>query len=78
MEVKEKVYSFLEDIRSEIDFRNSENFIEDGYLDSFDIIELVSDIEGEYQISLRGIEVIPENFETIDSIVALIKKHLNQ
>ena len=38
----EKIYEMLEEIKPEQDFRSSEDFIEDGMLDSFDIITLIS------------------------------------
>ena len=33
----EKLNELLNELRPEIDFSESENFIEDGYLDSFDL-----------------------------------------
>ena len=41
----EKIYEILQDLRPEFDFHSSENFIEDGYLDSFDLVSLVSELE---------------------------------
>ena len=37
-------------------------------LDSFDIVSLVSALDEEFNISIDGTDIIPENFETIDSI----------
>lgn len=70
----EQIYMILEDLRPEFDFRGSDNFIDDGYLDSFDIVTLISEIEEKYNISIDGLDIVPENFETAVSIVALIKK----
>lgn len=71
----EKIFTILENLRPEFDFRESENFIDDGYLDSFDIITLISDIEEAYDISIDGLDIVPENFETAKSIAELIKKN---
>lgn len=70
----EKIYSMLEELRPEFDFRSSENYIEDGFLDSFDIVSLISMIEETYNISIDGLDVISENFETAESIEKLIRK----
>ena len=43
--MKEKILNILKDIRPEFDFTASLNFIEDGMLDSFDIVTLVSELE---------------------------------
>jgi acyl carrier protein len=72
--MQNKLYLILENIRPEVDFRTKSNFISEGYLDSFDIVSLVSAIDEEFNISIDGIDILPENFETIDSIIALIRK----
>ena len=41
----EKIISILSEIRPEFDFTQSSDFIADGYLDSFDIVALVSALE---------------------------------
>lgn len=70
----EEIYVMLEELRPEFDFRNSENFVEDGYLDSFDLISLISVVEERYSISIDGLDIVPENFENAEKIVMLIKK----
>lgn len=73
--MKKKILAFLEEIRPEFDFLSSDNFIEDGMLDSFDIVSLVSALDEEFQISIDGIEILPENFYSIEGIVQLLKKN---
>ena len=70
----EKIYEMLEEINPEQDFISSEDFIEDGMLDSFDIITLISMLEEEYDIIIDGLDVVPENFNNVDAIVGLVKK----
>lgn len=70
----EEILTILEELRPEFDFRDSENFIDDGYLDSFDIVTLISEIEEKYSISIDGLDIVPENFETAEAILELVKK----
>ena len=72
--MEDRVYEILENLRPEFDFRNSENFVEDGYLDSFDIVTLVSDLESEFDVMIDGLEIVPENFETVGTICELIER----
>ncbi len=72
--MKNKLYLILENIRPEVDFRSTTNFISEGYLDSFDIVSLVATIDEEFNISIDGTDILPENFETIDSISSLVTK----
>ncbi len=70
----EEIYKILKELRPEFDFTESEDFVEDGFLDSFDIISLVSAIEEKYNVKIDGLDVVPENFCSADAIVALIRK----
>lgn len=69
-----EIYDILKSVRSEFDFEESENFVEDGFLDSFDIINIISIIEEQYNIEIDGLDVVPENFYCAESIAKLIEK----
>ena len=70
----EKIYNILESIRPESDFKTSENFIVDGLLDSFDIVSLVNELEEAYDILVDALDILPENFSSLEAIKALIVK----
>lgn len=72
--MKEKVLEVLSGLRPECDFASSENFIEDGLLDSLDIVALVEFMEEEYGITIPGTEISLKNFSTLDGIVEVIEK----
>ena len=73
--MKQKVINILQEIRPEFDFTKDVNFIEQGMLDSFDVVSLVTTLDEEFGISIDGIDILPENFASIDSIVALLTKN---
>lgn len=73
--MKVRIKEILTEIRSEFDFKESLNFIENGMLDSFDIITLVTMLDEEYNISIDGIDILPENFSSIEGIVNLLSKY---
>ncbi|MBR1508308.1 MAG: acyl carrier protein [Eubacterium sp.] len=75
MEIADAIKGMLTELRPEFDFENSTDFIEDGLLDSFDIVSLISMIEDEYGISIDGLDIVPENFSGIDAIVELVVKN---
>lgn len=68
----ERLEKVLKNVREDSDFNSSKDFIEDGLLDSFDIVTLVEEIEEEYDIELNGSDIIPENFKNMESILELI------
>ena len=71
----DKIYEILNELRPEFDFKESKNFIEDGLLDSFDIVTLVSEIEEKFDIMIDALDIVPEKFESVDAIAELIKKN---
>ena len=70
-----KIIEILKKIRPESDFLASNDFIGDGILDSFDIVTLVSDLDVAFEISIPGVDIIPENFKNTESIAALVHKY---
>ena len=73
--MKEKIIKILTDIRPEFDFNQENiNFIEEGMLDSFDLVALVTELDETFSISIAGIDIVPENFSSVDKIESLLKK----
>lgn len=69
-----RVIEILKEIRPEFEFEGVENFFEEGMLDSFDLMTLVSTLQEEYGVKIAGEEILPENFANVDAIVALLEK----
>lgn len=72
--MKSKIIEILQEIRPECNFTQNVNFIEEGMLDSFDVVSLVSMLDEAFNISIDGMDIIPENFSNIDSIITLLIK----
>ncbi|RIX52041.1 acyl carrier protein [Paenibacillus nanensis] len=70
----EKIYRLLEELHSEYDFAANDGVIEEGVLDSFDIISLVTMIEEEYDVIIDALDIVPENFNSVESIANVIRK----
>lgn len=71
----EKIISILSEIRPEFDFTRSSDFIDDGYLDSFDIVALVSALEENYSVLIDALDILPENFCSVEAIAEVVKKN---
>jgi acyl carrier protein len=74
--MKSKILSILQETRPESDFDQSENFIADGLLDSFDMIVLIGELEEQFEISVDGTQIVPENFVSLEAIESLVKDAL--
>ncbi len=70
----DEILEMLEDIRPDVDFAQETGLVDDGVFDSMDIIELMSQIESRFGIEIPVDELVPENFNTPDAILALVDK----
>jgi acyl carrier protein len=74
--MKNKVINILNQIRPEFDFSEPiENFTEAGMLDSFDVVTLVTSLDEEFEISIDGEDILPENFSSLSRIMILLNKY---
>ena len=57
------------------EFEGRSNLVTDGVLDSFAILSLISEISYEMGVDIPVSDVVPENFDSVDAIMAVIEKH---
>ena len=70
----EKLLEILNELHPEIDFENNESLIDDGILDSLDIVSLVTEIYAEFDVTIPAEEIVPENFNSAKALMALITR----
>ena len=74
--MREQIIKILTELRPEFDFNQEGiDFIEEGMLDSFDMVNLVSELDATYGMSIDGVDILPENFATVEAIENLLKKN---
>lgn len=73
-ENRQELMEILEETRPDIDFENEKALIDNELLDSFDIISIVSEINDAFDISINVNDLLPENFNSVEAILALITK----
>lgn len=73
--MEDRILNILNSIRPEFDFTTSVDFIEDGMLDSFDVVSLVTELEEAFEVSIDGEDILPENFNSVESIAELVLKN---
>ena len=71
--MRDEVIEILEMICPDIDVNDEDmNLLED--LDSMDIIALIAELEDKFDIEITMEEKTEENFENIDTLVAMIER----
>lgn len=69
----EELLKLLKGVRPDVDFENETSLIDDGYLDSFDVVSIISEIDDQFGVQIRINELDPENFNSAESIWNLIQ-----
>ena len=70
----EKLLEILKGIRPDVDFENEDALIDDGILDSFDVVSIISELDDEFGVQVKINELDPENFNSVESIWEMVQK----
>jgi len=70
----EELLRILKELRPDIDFNEKKALIDDGVLDSFDIVALVGEIGETFDVQIGVEDLVPENFNTVQAILDLINR----
>ena len=70
----DRLLEILEEILPGEDIENCDTLVDDNILDSFAIISLVAELEEEYDITISPAELVPENFNSAESLWEMITR----
>ena len=73
--MREKVLDILLDVVPDVDFEREEDLIAGKLVDSFAVVAMVNELNDELDIDIPSREILPENFYSLDTIVALVEKY---
>lgn len=70
----EQLLEILKGIRPDVEFENETSLIDDGILDSFDVVSIISELDDAFDVQIRINELDPENFNSAEAIWSLVQK----
>ena len=72
--MRDTIIDLIGEIAEGIDFDTCTTLIDDGLLSSLDIIQLIGALNDEFDISIPATEIIPDNFNSVDAMAAMVKR----
>lgn len=73
---RETLMNILLDVCPDVDFENERELIDDGLLESLDIVSIVTSMMDEFDVEINVDDLLPENFNSVDDMIALIESKL--
>lgn len=70
----ETLLQILNGLHPDVDFEAIDDLYDEGVLDSLDMVRLVTEIGMEFDVQIPAEELIPENFQNVNTIWALIER----
>ena len=70
----DELLELLEDIKPTVDFRTCTGLIDDGYLDSFDILSIVSELNDAFGVEISPVDIVPGNFNSADALWNMVER----
>ena len=71
--MREQVISILSELCPGVDFEHETALIDDGLVDSLDIVSIVSELMDTFGVEISVEDLQPENFNSVGAIVKLIQ-----
>ena len=72
--MRKTLLDILNDVKSGIDYEKEQHLVIEQNLTSMEIVMLIMKISDEFYITISPLDIVPENFESLDAILKLINK----
>lgn len=69
-----ELMEILNGLHDDVDFAHETGLVENGVLNSLDIVTLITEIADRFDVQIPAEEIVPENFDSAEAIWALIEK----
>ena len=73
MKIHEEVLNILKTVKPTKNLENVKDIIEGGYLDSFELVMLITSLSEKFNIEVTIDEIVPENFNSAEAITNMVE-----
>lgn len=78
MSIKEQINEILKEVKPTKDLSSIQDIIEGGYLDSFELMSLISNLSETFEIEIDVDDIVPENFNSVEAMAEMVEKIKNR
>lgn len=73
-----KLLEILKSVRADVDFANEERLVDDGIIDSFDVVSIVGELCDAYDVVIGIDDMEPVNFNSAKAMLALVERLMDE
>ena len=73
--MRQKIIDILMDFNEDVDYEQEQRLVDEGYIDSLDLTAIILELEGAFQVRINPSEIEPENFNSVDAILDMIRRY---
>ena len=70
----EEIFDILDELGLTVDYKTCTTLIDDAYLESLDIVTLISELSDAFDITIPAREIIPENFNSAKAMFDMVTR----
>ena len=72
--MEQKIIEILKKMHPDADVAGGIALVDEGVLDSLDIVTLVTELNATFDIRIPALEILPDNFNSAAAIAAMIER----
>ena len=69
-----EIIDILTELHDDVDFTTETGLVENGILNSLDIVDIISEIDDRFDVEIPAEEILPENFDSAEALWALVQR----
>ena len=70
----DEILEILKDLHPDVDFESCDTLIDDGILDSFDIVTIIAEISDAFDVKIGAEQIVQENFNSAEALWNLVRR----
>ena len=74
----EQLLAALAEVRDDVDFADEDALVDDGLIDSFDLTQIIAALDEAFDIHIPAGEIEPENFNSVQDMLAMVHRYQRQ
>ena len=74
----EKLLAALAEVRDDVDFEHTFGLVDEGVIDSLDLTQIIAALDEAFDIHIPAGEIEPENFNSVQDMLAMVHRYQQQ